>query len=628
MGVVNGGCTNLQSIQTGDTNAALPDDLCWTKLRAELTTNGLLNLNYKGAAFLTNFPTSFSPSAGRLVLAGRTGDDSQDAHVDNISIVTIPTSGPAVGPALANLFGFSLNIDDSGPATPNTNTLTVQLDGVTIISHGTNVSPATSTVTRVGTSTAVNYSQPTLLASSSIHSVHVTFSGTGFVGTIDEIRNFTVPFYPTLPVGLRTPVGSGSQPGFRVKAWQINNTLSFVNGWLSQLVFDEQQLAGLIDTNTVDLSSFTNNGSYYESNTINYSISLASGNIQPDAALPGLPGALNVYDDVVYEMLAFVEFPSNGLYSIGVASDDGFKITVGDRTGPDVGLKILAPASVAGRYFGVPSATDYGDGFGAALPKTPLVARAVLCDPPWPTSLPNNAAALSNNIALLHRDPSGGVAVHGIWAKQAGAVAVVLVDQDDQGATVAQGGAGRLPGNWGGSIGGFTIPVVMMDYALGTNVFALATTNANSPVIMSIGDDSSLELSEFNGGRGDGTPTVFNVNVPQAGVYPLRLVYDNGGGGAAVEMWTVSGGTTNLINDTSSVVKAYRARTVTTGTAHLNPTLISGTNVVITWTGEGELEQASKITGPWVKCPFQNNPSTVPINPLVSTASFFRVRQY
>jgi len=308
---------------------------------------------------------------------------------------------------------------------------------------------------------------------------------------------------------------------------------------------------------------------------------------------------------------------------MGVASDDGFKITVGDRTGPDVGLKVLAPASVAGRYFGVPTASDYGDGFGAALPKTPLVARAVLCDPPWPTSLPNNAAALSNNIALLHRDPSGGVAVHGIWAKQAGAVAVVLVDQDDQGATVDQGGAGRLPGNWGGSIAGFTIPVVMMDYALGTNIFALATSNTSSPVIMSIGDDSSYELAKFDGGRGDGTPTVFNVNVPQAGVYPLRLVYENGGGAAAVEWWTISGGTTNLINDTSSVVKAYRARSVTTGTAHLNPTLISGTNVIISWTGEGELEQASTITGPWVKSPFQDNPATVPINALVGSASYF-----
>jgi hypothetical protein len=269
----------------------------------------------------------------------------------------------------------------------------------------------------------------------------------------------------------------------------------------------------------------------------------------------------------------------------------------------------------------VPTATDYGWGFGGALPKTPLVARAVLCDPPWPTSLPNNAAALSNNIALLHRDPSGGVAAHSIWAQAAGARAVIVVDQDDQ------GGTGRLPGPWGGN-GPVTIPVAMIDYNLGTNIYAQASTSASSPVVMRLGDDSSLELGEFNGGRGADTPTVFRVNVAQAGVYPLRMLYQNGGGDANVEWWTLANGVTNLINEAASNVKAYRARVVTTGAAQVAKPIVSGTNVIISWTGEGELEQAEKITGPWYKSPFQNNPSTVPMNPLIGTATYFRVRQF
>lgn len=333
-------------------------------------------------------------------------------------------------------------------------------------------------------------------------------------------------------------------------------------------------------------------------------------------------------DFVVYDIRSFVEFPATGLYTMAVQSDDGFRVTLGDRTGPDVGLKILAPANLAGRYFGVPSAIAYGQGFGGALPKTPLVRRAVLCDPPWPTSMPLNASALSNNIALLRRDPSGGVAGHSIWAKNAGAVAVVMVDQDDQ------GGTGRLPGIWGGAIEGMTIPVVMMDYHLGTNVFAVATTNSNSPVVMSIGDDSSLTLGEFNGGRGADNPTKFDVYVNQAGVYPMRLLFENGGGDASVEWWTEDvQGRAALVNESSPTngavaLKAYRARSVTTGSAHINPAAISGTNVIVSWTGEGELEQSYSVTGPWFKCPFQNNPATVPINPLVSTASYFRIRQY
>jgi len=624
MPLAHGGCTNLQSIQTGDINAVTADDLCWTKLIAQLTTNGQLNLSYKGVAFLTNFPTTFNPSAGRLILAGRTGDNSQDAHIDNITIVTIPASGPAVGPSVPNFYGFSTEIDDSGPATPNTNTLTVQLDGVTIISHGTNVSSGTTSVTKVGIATTITYQQAALFASGSTHTVHVTFSGTGFSGTVDEIRNFTAPTYPTLPLGVRTPVGSGdaSKPGFKLLVHQLYNAFTYPNSPNNELQFVEQQLAGLVSTNVADLTSFTNNGYYVESNVINYSISFASGNIQPDTALPGLPGTLGYYDDVVYEATTFVEFPTNGLYTMGVASDDGYRITVGDRTGPDLGIKVLAPPAVAGRILGVPTAINYGYAFGGAMPKTPLVARAVLCDPPWPTSLPNNASQLAGNIALLHRDPSGGVYAHGIFAQQVGAVAVVLVDQDDQ------GGAGRLPGPWGGGSPDMTIPVVMMDYNVGTNIFAYATTNKTSPVVMSVGDDSSLLISEFNGGRGGGSPTVFQVNVAQAGVYPLRFLYENGGGDANVEWWSVAGGTTNLINDTTSAVKAYRARSVTTGSAHLNPVVQSGNNVIISWTGEGELEQANSITGPWFKCPYQSNPSTIPISTLVITSSYFRVRQY
>ncbi len=468
MPVAGGGCTNLQSIQTGDTNALSTADLCWTKLIVQLTTNGLLNLQYKGATFLNNFPTTFSPSAGRLILAGRTGDNSQDAHVDNISIVTIPSAGPAVGPVAPTYDGFTMSIDDSGPATPNTNTLNVQLDGTPIIVNGIAAGGANATVTRSGISTIVTYKQASLFTSGSSHSVHVTFSGSGFSGTTDETRLFTAPVYPTLPLGLRTPGGSASDPGFRVRGYQINNALtgSFVNNWPNLIQYSQQELAGLVSSNTLDLTSFTNNGYFYEGGTINYATPGPSGTFGSDTFLPGVPGILGANNNTVHEMLAYVEFPSNGLYTFGVNSDDGFRVTVGDRPGPDVGLKVLAPANLAGSYYGAPTALAYGQGFGGPLPKAPIVARAVLCDPPWPTSAPNNASALAGNIALLHRDPSGGVATHGIWAVQAGAVAVVLVDQDDQGASVDQGGVGRLPGTWGGSISGFNVPAVMIPSAM------------------------------------------------------------------------------------------------------------------------------------------------------------------
>jgi hypothetical protein len=62
--------------------------------------------------------------------------------------------------------------------------------------------------------------------------------------------------------------------------------------------------------------------------------------------------------------------------------------------------------------------------------------------------------------------------------------------------------------------------------------------------------------------------TLFGFVVPTAGVYPLRLVYQQGNGGAAVEWFSVSsdnltvdGGTKTLVNDsnTAGSVHLYRA---------------------------------------------------------------------
>jgi hypothetical protein len=641
MGVANGGCTNLNSIQTGDTTAVIPDDLCWTKLIVELTTNGLLNLNYKGNAFLTNFPTSFGPSAGRLVLGGRTGDNSQFAHIDNLEVVTIPTTGPAVSSASGNLRGFTVGIDDSGTAKPDTNTLAVQLDGTTIISHGTNVSSGTVSVSQSGITTTINFEQAAIFASGSLHVVHVTFSGTGFSGTVDETRNFIAPTYVTLPTGLWTPLGSGdpTKPGFRIHGWQVDSSYTWVNGYQNELNSTEQVLAGLINTNTVAGASGTNlidftafvNGEYSEPGVINYSSGGDAGAIPGDTTLPGLPGVLGLFDDSVLEMLTFVEFPTNGLYRMGVASDDCFKLTLGDSPGQNVGLRVLAPAGLAGRYFAVSTAMAYGSAFGGALPTTsPLIAQAVLCDPPWPTAAPNNASALAGKIAILHRDPSGGVYAHSIWAQQAGAVGVVVVDQDDDGAGTPVGPT-RFVGQWGGGASDFTIPVLTIEYTAGTNLIAHATGGADSPIVLSLGDDPSLRLGQFDagGGRGALPPSVFDVLVTKAGVYPLRLFWENGGSGASVEWWMVSGdGTTNLINSTTCPIKAYRARSVTTGAAHLNSPRLSGSNAIVSWTGEGELVEAASLTGPWEKSNYQDNPATVPIVNLLGKARYFRIRQY
>ena len=94
----------------------------------------------------------------------------------------------------------------------------------------------------------------------------------------------------------------------------------------------------------------------------------------------------------------------------------------------------------------------------------------------------------------------------------------------------------------------------------------------------------------------------FSVNVPQAGLYPIRLVYYNGGGGANLEYFSYDDtGNKIPINDTNNAtaIKAFYNITaapqlkftsvsVSGGQIHLSVTVPSGT---------ATLEQASVLTG-------------------------------
>jgi hypothetical protein len=193
------------SLQTGPNNAGLAG-LTWQPLSVEYTTNGLLSVAYKGVTLLTNCITPFSPTVGRLILGGRTGGYYQNQHIDNIRIDTIPATTPVVGPALGNGYGFTVSIFGGGAATPDTNTLTVQLDGVTIVSHGTNASSETATVSNSGVIATIAYSQSAPFVGGTTHAVRVIVSGAGFSGMVDETRLFVAPTLRYVDVNSASPM--------------------------------------------------------------------------------------------------------------------------------------------------------------------------------------------------------------------------------------------------------------------------------------------------------------------------------------------------------------------------------------------------------------------------------------
>ncbi|MSU59681.1 MAG: hypothetical protein EXS35_16200 [Pedosphaera sp.] len=78
---------------------------------------------------------------------------------------------------------------------------------------------------------------------------------------------------------------------------------------------------------------------------------------------------------------------------------------------------------------------------------------------------------------------------------------------------------------------------------------------------------TNLNLAEFIGGRGDGTPSEFEFIVQTNGLYPFRLIYHEGTGFASCELYSINraNGTQILINDLANgaAVQTFRDVPVT-----------------------------------------------------------------
>lgn len=110
----------------------------------------------------------------------------------------------------------------------------------------------------------------------------------------------------------------------------------------------------------------------------------------------------------------------------------------------------------------------------------------------------------------------------------------------------------------------------------------------------------------------------FRFLVQDAGVYPVRVIWQEGGGGAHLELYTLKAdGSRALINDTASGgYNAYRV-----GQIPVKPTeppkftgiKLADGSITIEWTGGGTLQSAAAVTGPWQNVtgasPLKVNPS-------------------
>ncbi|MCI0348874.1 MAG: hypothetical protein L0Z53_05555, partial [Acidobacteriales bacterium] len=201
-------------------------------------------------------------------------------------------------------------------------------------------------------------------------------------------------------------------------------------------------------------------------------------------------------------------------------------------------------------------------------------------------------------------------------AQMAGAIAVIMITPGDMG----------FPMRLNDANPNIRIPVLVIAESFGGSDFRLEL-QFNQSITVRIRGDSAPRLMEYNAFKEFGAVDVTTgFAVPEAGIYPLRLVSGQGAGAASLEWFSIlPDGTKVLINDTSNpnALRTFRARTFTTPAVFAKPTLVGG-QVQISWSGAGTLQEATSLTGPWSTAASQANPQNVTPS---GTMKFYRIRQ-
>ncbi len=477
----------------------------------------------------------------------------------------------------------------------------------------------TATVKKTGHETTLTLEHGPLAANSTplVTLVYQTSDGNRHTNT----WQYTASSYQVLPSRLASGLDSGtaSEPGFKLKAQVLSanvlmSTYGLNDGALQNNDLDIWRTVaqGLWDPslNVADLSQFTDNGCYLLPEVINFALGGQEGFFGNESLFPFLPSLEQSTDDCLLQAVTYVRFPAAGFYEMGVNSDDGFELRLSENFGGSSLLTVTAPAAVA-RSFGAVPARGYADSSVAPAVSARVIKAEPLDLAGGDTNQLLNASAFKGNIVLLERGAAGNLVVE--LAQQLGAVGVIEICAEGQWPT---------PQN-----PAVTIPAVRLWTVDGQALEAQCTTGVDSPVFATVGGaDQSMVVSSYNGGRGSQEPSVFGLWVAQPGVYPMRLLYQNGGGGASVEWWSRdANGVRHLINDRADAqaLLAYRSRTAPVAPVQLQVRL-DKTSVVLSWTGNGELQVSSTVNGTYSKAANQANPQTIS---QLSGQAFFRVKQ-
>jgi hypothetical protein len=509
------------------------------------------------------------------------------------------------------------------------------------------------------------------------------------------IANIATPFSGgTLHGGYPTAWANTNKPGFRVRSYEVDPAISdegvnlgaVTTGVLvtaQRTTVTEQILAGIYGpdwsrktnsasgpgvnytpaqagfTSATDLGYFDVIGTGPSNGVINFNgawpatAGVFASNTPPvlnyfDMPMPGVPGFgptivnSDRSNSLALEILAYVQFPTNGTYMLGVASDDGFRVTQGTWSPPanNGAFLINSPANLGqGVLAGFhPCVHNSEEQPAQSTPVTNLITgNLVLATGAGGASaistggtngdgcIINNPGAIAGNIALMYRSVGCGVQQQVENARLAGARAVVIIQKhrpvtdglfpEDLAVAPPQG-----------------IPMVMIEENDGnvivSNLQAAVTVNVTlTPLDYEYNQSQATTpvLGQSSVGKG-ATECDFQVVVTNApGIYPIRTVYINGGGGVSVEFFSLTGANNNrvLINDLATGNSGTNGIALAAYFALIQPSITNdGSNVRITYAGT--LQSTPSLTAPitWTTVP-GSSPLVIPLGS-TAAAQFYR----
>ena len=297
-----------------------------------------------------NTAATTSPEGGKVAIQFR------DAYA--------AAAGDNSPPKLASFFalgidGFQANLEDFG--------LSVDAATIKAVVDGAEAAVTTS---KDGTVTSVNYAFASIPTPNSVHPVTLTYSDSAGNSHSHDLAVAITVDYKGIPTSFASTTVDTSSRGFIANVTQISTiqleTVSLIHE--INVATAEKQLRGeylnpyeedddgnpLPYLNEADPDAWDGwsitpvevdgviNWNQFEDSAI--------GNFGEDQAIPQIPGWGDTDDGIVAEILGYLEL-SKGLHTLGVNSDDGFRLSIGPNPKDQLGV-------IAGEFDGNRASSD------------------------------------------------------------------------------------------------------------------------------------------------------------------------------------------------------------------------------------------------------------------------------